>query len=374
MVDVVENRVHRVPSAGRHIVVVGGGIVGASIAIHLAERCAQVTVVDAGAPGEAETSQASFGWINARLKAPKVYHALSRKSLDMWSRFAQRLGVDVALRWGGQLAWIDSPEWAEKNKKWAVKQRRRGDSVRLLTRAEMKVLEPGIQPGEFTIATWSEADGHVDVPRVVRACLDRVSALGGTVLVDTPATGFAKDSQGRVTSVETQSGDLQCDAVVLACGPDAPSVSTLAGIEIPINNEPGLTAVTTPVPPVLQHVAVVHAPTGLHLRQLAEGSVMLGFRREDLKDEEVARSLKSAAEVFPGLVDAKIREIRRARRPMPRDGMSILGFTAACPNLYMASTHSGVTLAPVIGELGAIEILDGVGVDLLSPFRLERFA
>ena len=373
MIDEVGSPAHRLPSAGRKIVVVGGGIVGATIAFHVADRGAQVTVVDAGSPGEGETSRASFGWINAREKGPKAYHTLSRRSLDMWSRFAQRLEVDVGLQWGGQLIWTDTRERAGRMEKAVERQRKSGNPVRLLTRGEMKELEPGIHPGGFSIACWSEADGQVDVPRVVRACLDRVSALGGTVLGGTSATGFAKDDQGRVASVETGSGRLQCDTVVLACGPEAPAVSALAGLEVPVHHTAGTTAVTTPISPIFQRVTVAHAPTGLHLRQLKDGSVMFGgFPCEDA-DEEAPRWLKSAAELFPGLAEARILEICRARRPVPRDEKSILGFTTTCPNLYVASTHSGVTLAPVIGELAAIEILDCVQVNLLSAFRLDRF-
>ena len=58
---------------------------------------------------------------------------------------------------------------------------------------------------------------------------------------------------------------------------------------------------------------------------------------------------------------------------MPLDGYPVLGLSQAVPNVYLAVTHSGVTLAPLVGEYAAIEILDGVSVDLLAPYRVERF-
>jgi len=58
---------------------------------------------------------------------------------------------------------------------------------------------------------------------------------------------------------------------------------------------------------------------------------------------------------------------------MPLDGLPMLGFTQEVPNLYVALTHSGVTLAPLIGELGTIEIVDGATVDALAPYRPDRF-
>ena len=60
-------------------------------------------------------------------------------------------------------------------------------------------------------------------------------------------------------------------------------------------------------------------------------------------------------------------------RPMPLDGYPVLGLSRTVPNVYLAVTHSGVTLAPLVGEYTAIEILDGVSVDLLAPYRVERF-
>ena len=72
-----------------HIIVIGAGIIGSSIAFHLAQRRAQVTIFDAATPGQG-TSAVSFAWINARDKNPRHYHDLNRRSLDMWDRFARR--------------------------------------------------------------------------------------------------------------------------------------------------------------------------------------------------------------------------------------------------------------------------------------------
>jgi glycine/D-amino acid oxidase-like deaminating enzyme len=77
--------------------------------------------------------------------------------------------------------------------------------------------------------------------------------------------------------------------------------------------------------------------------------------------------------VLPALKGVKIKEVRRGRRPIPRDGESIVGFSPTVSNLYLATTHSGVTLTPIIGEFAALEIAEGARIDLLQPFRLERF-
>jgi glycine/D-amino acid oxidase-like deaminating enzyme len=90
-------------------------------------------------------------------------------------------------------------------------------------------------------------------------------------------------------------------------------------------------------------------------------------------DAEVQRIITAGGEYFPLLKNVPIKEVRTGRRPMPADGQSILGFTQAVPNLYLAVTHSGVTLAPLIGEFAALEIITGARIDLLTTYRLERF-
>ena len=88
-------------------------------------------------------------------------------------------------------------------------------------------------------------------------------------------------------------------------------------------------------------------------------------------DAEVDQILATAAEFLPQLQTASIREVRRGRRPIPRDGLPVLGF--ATFNLYLATMHSGVTLAALVGECAASEILDGTRIDFLEPYRLARF-
>ena len=83
-----------------HVVVVGAGILGASIAYHLTLHGVRVTIVDAGQPGEGAT-RVAFAWLNAYGKTPFSYHDLNRRSIDMWAGFARRLGIDVT--WGGEL-------------------------------------------------------------------------------------------------------------------------------------------------------------------------------------------------------------------------------------------------------------------------------
>ncbi len=84
--------------------------------------------------------------------------------------------------------------------------------------------------------------------------------------------------------------------------------------------------------------------------------------------------MRQAARFLPQLKDAPVERVTLGHRVMPADGFPIVGFTPRCPNLYIAAMHSGVTLAPLMGQLAALEIVDRAQVDLLEPYRPSRFA
>ena len=83
--------------------------------------------------------------------------------------------------------------------------------------------------------------------------------------------------------------------------------------------------------------------------------------------------LNRAIQYLPSLQNALALPVPVGFRPMPLDGYPILGFSASAPNVYIALTHSGVTLAPIIGESAAIEILDNVKIESVAPYSPERF-
>ena len=372
-----------------HLVVIGAGIVGASIAFHLALRGAHVTIVDAGEPGQG-TSAVSFAWINGRDKNPRRYHDLNRRSLDMWERFARRLGGEVGLTWGGELRWAATPAGAEELLSRVRTLQSWGYPIRLMDAAEIKGMEPGLSTGPVTAASYTAIEGHVDTGKVVQTCLARAVERGATIQARTKVIGLhlSRSASGpaRVEAVVMEGSELPCEVVVLAGGADTPALAACAGLEVPVYHTFGATIITETIPPVFQQAAVVHTPRELqpqlNFRQLPDGVFMLhggshgGPRDESMgrTDEEVEQVFAAAQRFVPALEGVKIREVRRGRRPIPQDGLPILGFAQAAPNLYLAAMHSGVTLAPLVGEFAAIEIMDGVRVDLLEPYRVERFS
>lgn len=371
-----------------HIVIIGAGIIGTSIAFHLSRRPVRVTVLDQAEPGSGASSH-SFAWINASAgKEPASYHDLNRRAVDMWDRFARSLHADVGLRWGGELRWVTTQDEAEELREAVAVLQRRGHNSRLLSEAECYALEPGLRLNHFVLGALSPNDAQVDPARVVQACLQYVEARGGTVRTQTMVTGFKLEQQtngsSRVTGVQTAKGEMACDVVVLAAGLGTTQLAGLLGLHLPQQQSPGVVVRTDPQPRLFQTLAVLNAPApdtehpGIHICQRTDGTVMIGEGSQermasDDSQKHAVELLFRAKRYLPALTGARAIPVPVGYRPMPLDGYPVIGFSQAVPNVYLAVMHSGVTLAPLAGEFSVIEILDGVNVDLFAPYRLERF-
>ena len=366
------------------VIVVGAGIVGASIAYHLS-RCKDVavTVLERDEPC-AGASGHSFAWLNSFGKDPVSYHHFNRRSMDIWDRFARRLGIDLDLHWGGELRWERAPERAEALRQRIKQLQAWGYPIRIISSDELRELEPGLSPGPVTIASLSEIDGRVNPLKVIEACLQRACEAGAMVHTQTPVNELCPDGRGKIEAVNTPNGEISCDVVVLANGTAVTELAATAGIHIPQQHSPGIVIRTDPQPPILQNVSVLHLPPidenrhEIHLRQSADGTLAIGQGSQESVDQDDSQEhadalLSRAVHYLPALAGARAIPTPVGYRPMPIDELPVMGFCDAAPNLYIALMHSGVTLAPLVGELATVEIVDGARVEMLASYRPERF-
>lgn len=371
-----------------HVVIVGAGIVGASIAYCLSRRDnVNVTILEKSEPGLGASGH-SFAWLNSFGKDPVGYHNLNCRSMDMWHRFAHGLERDIGFHCGGQLRWENTDEGARALCQRVKRLQERGYACRAITAAEMRELEPGLLPGTVKAASLSQADGCVEPLKVIEACLEKVRERGGVVQTQAPVTGMSvrngSNTTRQINVLKTPSDEIDCDIVVLAGGIHTTQLAAMAGVHIPQQESPGVVARTTPCQPVLRSVSVIHAPKidvhrrDVHLRQASDGTLAIGqgsqesLNRDD-SQEHADELLARARHYLPSISDASAILVPVGYRPMPIDGFPVLGFVPSVPNLYIAFMHSGVTLAPLVGELATQEIVDGARVKMLNPYRPERF-
>ena len=379
-------------SKKKKVVIVGAGVIGAAVAYHLSQRDEiTVTVLERDIPG-AGASGHSFAWANAFGKEPRDYHTLNRRALDMWYRLAHQLDADIGIHYGGEMRWENNPQRATQLRQRIQQIQTWGYPCRLITRDEMLELEPHLHPGTVAAASFSEADIHIETDRFIDVCLQRACERGAVVHPQTCVTGFVIRS-GSIAAVKTSYSEFPCDAVVLASGVQTTELASLAETYIPQQRSPGIVIQTTLCAEVLHNVAVIHAPgsppvTGkgqkdgnyqhLHLRQLSDGSLRIGqgtqegINRDDSQQHADALLVRTKA-YLPAIANAEAIPTPVGYRPMPLDGFPVLGFTEAVQNLYIALMHSGVTLAPLVGEMTTLEIADGARVDWFAPYRPERF-
>ena len=372
------------------VVVIGAGIIGASIAWRVASRGSHVTLIDSGAPGGGASSH-SFAWINAGSKEPLHYHNLNRRSLEMWGNFASAIadGGDIAsigLRWGGKVSWEVDYAGADRLVSEVRQLQTWGYPTRLISASELRELEPSLAVGEVSAAEYSENEAQVEPQLVVNACVRRLGELGGRIYANTEVTGFNIRDDGSIAAVETEAGAFECETVVLAAGTAVTSLAAQAGVKVPQARSPGVVIRTNQLPQLLENVPVIYAPPmgdgrqEIHIRQCADGRMMIGEGSQESLAEDDSQAhandlLERAGTYLPGLAGAEAIPVPVGWRPMPLDGYPIFGFAREAPNLYIALTHSGVTLAPVLSQLAMLEICDGAMVDsVLGPYRLERFS
>ncbi len=360
--------------APRRLAVVGGGIIGASIAYHLARRGAEVHVFEQRAPAAGATAN-SFAWINAGGKRPRGYYELNRLGMAGWRRLQHELGPRLVMQWGGTVQWQVEGGRAEAFRRAVAGQQAWGYSTRLVDTAEMRRLVPALEPGPVAAASFCDEEGTVDPVAATTLLLEAAAAHGA--VIRHPVTVSAFDMDGpHVRGLRAGGETIAVDAVVLATGVEMPVLGKLLGLAVPMTESPGLLAHTAPHARLLDRVLV--AP-GATLKQLPNGEIVTGvdFGGSPSRDTSQAmgrKLLDGASRLVPRLAEASLDRVTLGFRVLPADGHPILGRTTARPNVYLAAMHSGITLAPVVGQLAAIELLDQVEVEFLAPYRLERFA
>lgn len=370
---------------GLRVVVAGAGIIGASIAWHLAKTGARVTVIDRQGPAT-HASRASFAWINATWsKQPQAYHALNQAGVARWKLLQPELGLPV--RWGGSL---EGNADASKEKELAIhvaEQMAWGEQTKILSGGDLAELEPNVDFTSLSQVVYSAHDGATNPIASTQAFLGAAVALGAKLLYPCELTGVNLEG-GRLKSVTTSGGNIAADRLVLATGAAADAAKRFADWDVPLRDAPGATAVTAPMPPIINRVLWMPK---VHLHQRDDGRIVLGeddgppashadrlaghpndFPSREIALQHAERMLKEAQRYVPDLTAVNFENIVIGWRPMPIDGFPVLGASPSRPDVYLSVMHSGVTLAPQAGLLATKEIVEGALAEELKPFRPDR--
>lgn len=362
------------------ILIVGAGIIGATQAYRLAQAGARVTVVERRHTGSGTTG-ATFAWINGVSKPPRHYERMNVQSIRDHEDLAAELEGDwVHVR--GTILWAARDD-ATKAEYYRTSMRRSmgwGTRVDVIDAATLRALEPDLEvdPASTAEIHLVHRTGWLDPIPLAHAALQAAITRYGAVLERADVAGFDIRAETIVGVRLSDGRTLAADVVMDCAGPDAPAVTALAGLTLPVERLPGVILISTPVPVRLRHV--VQTPFGnarpdgggrLALQWEPLDTLVAASGTIDAAHPEVQAAYDRLASLIPGLRSGGVEAVRIGVRAVPNDGCSIVGFDPRIGNLYHVVTHSGITLAARLALL-VTEELGGGGDEALGPYRLGR--
>ena len=332
-------------------IIVGGGVVGCSIAYGLLKKGYQVTVLDGGDSAN-RASRGNFGlvWLsNKGLNAPH-YSAWTRRSVNAWRDFADELetltGDDVHLvQNGGYDFQFSQQEMDAKVQKYEHLKEVLGTDYPYQIWDRQKTLqeEPNIGPDVIGTIFGAE-DGHVNPLKLLRALVKAIKLLGGEFVSSVEVVELSK-SMNQTFNVTLSSGrQYQSDKLVLAAGLGSAQLGPQLGFKAPVVPQRGQVLITEKYPPILKR------PSGL-IRQVDEGGIQIGDSKESVglnpstTPEMTAAIAERAIAIYPFLSEANIVRSWGALRIISPDGLPIYQESNTCPGAFLVSCHSGITLA-----------------------------
>ena len=366
-----------------HVVVIGAGVIGLSVATELARRGARVTVVEQETPGVG-TSATSYGWVNANNKEPRDYYELNLAGLEAHHRLAR----DTDGRWlvaGGHLEIATEPSHRDELGQRVTRLRNLGYDVELISPARARQLAPGlIIPAEHGPIAYFAREAHCYPQLYVAFLLTTAAELGVHVISGAQVTSFHLDSDQ--PAVRLADGTvIGGDQFVSCVGRWTETLLARADVTLPMATferagdvTVGYLAVTNPLPVDLARLITT---SRLNVRPDGAGRLLLQAldldstadpRDVPATDSRVAKELLNRlTSVLRNTGAASITQLRVGQRAIPADGRTVAGPLPSAPWLYVVATHSGVTLAPLLGNLVAEEIV-GAPQPLLATFRPDR--
>lgn len=370
------------PPAAR-VVIIGGGVMGASTAYHLAARgCTDVVLLEKQSFfGQGATGKCAGG-IRYQF-ATEVNIRLSQHSLPMLDALEETTGQPAGVRKCGYLFLLTREEDLAAFRRNVELQHRLGVATEWLTPDEIPQRARLVETGDVLAATFHPEEGLADPNSVVMGYIGAARRLGARLLTDVAVTGVRVEG-GRARAVQTRQGEIACDVVVNAAGPWSAAVGAMAGVEVPVTPVRRQMLTTNPLPEVpgdfpftidFARSLYFHIEGGGLLVGMSNPDEPPGFD-ESVDEEWEFATLEAAVERMPLLERASRAAHWAGLYEVTPDAHPVIGATPV-EGYYVITGFSGHGFmhGPIAGLLLAEEILDGraTTVDIHS-LRLARFA
>lgn len=363
------------------VAVIGGGVIGMSIALHLHWMGASVQLIEAGALGKG-VSLLGGGWVAAQGRRNRDQLAFALDSIAYYPEMLGKIGAEAGFSQSGSLLLMETEAQIEARKAFLADQMQLPgyDGFTFLSPQELRDLEPAITSPLIAGATYRANDCMIDPPALVAGLEAALRAEGVAIAEGARVEALAQ--KGSAWTITTTLGDFSADAVVNAAGLKAPEISAMAGLELPVNMISGQIMTTEPVAPYVRALVVVMHNSAIpdcparDLRQGADGRLWIGTVNHDGAEAAVTRAdtdliRQSMSQIFPELADIPFTRGYAGTRPLAADGLPLYG--AAGDGMFVAAPMSGIAEAAAAGRAMAELVLEGQSPRLpqsFSPLRL----
>jgi sarcosine oxidase subunit beta len=364
------------------VIIVGGGVIGTSIAFHLAEAgVTDVLLLDRGELGGGSTCRAAGG-VRAQF-SDELNIALGARSLAAFARFGERPGQEIDLHRVGYLFLLSTPEQVAAFERDVKLQNELGISSRMIDPGEARRLSPLIDTDGVLAAAFSPDDGHCTPESVVLGYATAARRLGAVLRTGADVLDLKREGD-RVSAVVTDQGTISADTVICAAGPWSAAIGDMAGVELPVQplrRQVMFTEAMPDLPPVVPFT--IDFATTFYFHREGRG-LLLGMSDPDQEpgfhldySEDWLPRLGSAIETrAPHLLDVGLTPGWAGLYEVTPDHNALLGRSAETSNFLYATGFSGhgFLQAPAVGEVMRDLCLDRAPFVDVGPLSARRFA
>ncbi len=362
------------------IVIVGGGVMGLSIAYYLAMMgLGDVVVVERGYLAEGASGR-NGGGVRQQW-ATEINIRLMQQSVELCQRFAVDIGVNVWFRQGGYLFLARSAKEVARLEKNIALQNRCGVATRMLDPEGAKRIVPEIDLTGIVGASYNPTDGILFPWPFLWGYARQATAHGVRIFTQTPVTGLAVRSQGGYDVVTTR-GTIAARRVINACGAWSPTLAKLIGVEIPTFPIRHEICSSEPLKPFLKPM-VSELASGLYCSQSMRGEIVGGVTipghgstyAKGSTLEFLATYSRRLVKLMPILGDIKILRQWAGPYDQSPDGNPIVGATRDHPDFFLACgfVGHGFMMAPIVGKLYGEWLTGGAKHEIFERYTLDRF-
>ena len=363
------------------VAVIGGGVIGTSIAWHLARRGVRATLVEQRGLASAASGSSAGGVRQQGRDLREMPLAIA--SIAHWEHLSADLEADIHYLREGHIQVTEREDDIPRIIDSIARQQAAGLDIRLVEGDDLRDLVPGIT-SQALAGTYTANDGHANPILTTHAFAAAAIRHGARVMLDTKVTGIERTG-GRITGLLTTNGPIACDWLVLAAGAWSPALATELDIDLPITPV-GLQMMATARMPPLLHQVVGALNRHLSLKQIPSGNYVIGggwpgdpnldTNLATPRHESILGSMTDSSAIFPTLRKAQLERVWVGIEAETIDQVPILGPVPGIDNLTVATgfTGHGFALSPIVGQLMSELIIDGTTSIPIDELTFARFA